>query len=61
MQIVGPTRIEEWTESRHGKPIRQRIVYKFESDTKVTVSFQQSEEGKAWKTTANGEGQKTRP
>jgi hypothetical protein len=58
MQINGPTRIEEWMESRHGKAVRQRIVYKFASDRKVTVSFQQSD-GKAWKTTANGMGEKT--
>ncbi|HEX4156894.1 MAG TPA: hypothetical protein VHY79_00335 [Rhizomicrobium sp.] len=61
MQIDGPTRIEEWTESRHGKPIRQRIVYKFASDKKVSMSFQQSEDGKAWKTTASGTGEKTGP
>ncbi|MGH6877826.1 MAG: hypothetical protein ACREHV_10685 [Rhizomicrobium sp.] len=60
MQIDGPTRIEEWTESEHGKPIRQRIVYKFLSDRKVTVSFQQYGD-KAWKTTANGTGEKTGP
>ena len=61
MQIDGPTRIEQWTESHHRKTIRQRIVYKFESDRKVTVSFQQSENGKAWKTTATGTGEKTVP
>lgn len=61
MQIDGSTRVEEWTESSHGKAIRQRIVYKFASDKKVTVSFQQSEDGKAWKTTANGTGEKTGP
>jgi len=61
MQIDGPTRTEEWTETHHGKSIRLRIVYNFESDRKVTVSFQQSEGGKAWKTTANGTGEKTGP
>jgi hypothetical protein len=61
MQIDGPTRVEEWTESRHGKPVRERIVYKFASDKKVTVSFQQSEDGKVWKTTASGAGEKTGP
>jgi hypothetical protein len=61
MQIDGPTRIEEWTESHHGKAIRQRIVYKFASARKVTVSFQQSQDGKVWKTTANGAGEKTGP
>lgn len=59
MQIDGPTRIEEWTESRQGKSIRQRIVYNFASDKKVTVSFQQSKDGEHWKTTANGTGEKT--
>ena len=61
MQIDGPTRIEEWTESNHGKAIRQRIAYKFASDRKVTVSFQQSEDGKVWKATASGTGEKTGP
>lgn len=61
MQIVGPVRIEEWTESRHGKTVRQRIVYRFASDRKVTVSFLQSQDGKAWKTTASGIGEKTGP
>ena len=42
MQIDGPTRTEDWTESHHGKTIRQRIVYKFTSDRKVSVLFQQS-------------------
>lgn len=59
MQIDGPKRIEEWTQSRHGKAIHQRIVYKFASDKKVAVSFQQSEDGKAWRTTAIGTGEKT--
>jgi hypothetical protein len=61
MQIDGPTRIEEWTENDRGKTMRQRIVYKFESDRKVTVSFQQSKDGNAWKTTATGTGEKTGP
>lgn len=61
MQIDGPKRTEEWTEHRHGKAVRQRIVYTFASDKKVDVSFQQSEDGKAWKTTANGTGEKTGP
>jgi hypothetical protein len=59
MQIDGPTRIEEWTENDRGKTIRQRIVYKFASDRKVNVSFQQSRDGMAWKTTATGTGEKT--
>jgi hypothetical protein len=59
MQIDGSTRTEEWTESRHGKTVHQRIVYKFASDRKVTVSFEQSKDGTAWKTTATGTGEKT--
>ena len=59
MQIDGSTRTEEWTESHHGKSIRQRIVYRFESDRKVDVSFEQSDDGKNWKTTATGTGEKT--
>ncbi|HLY04711.1 MAG TPA: hypothetical protein VKR31_03085 [Rhizomicrobium sp.] len=61
MHIEGMTRSEEWTEKDHGKSVRQRIVYNFASDRKVTVSFQQSEDGKVWKTTANGTGEKTGP
>jgi hypothetical protein len=61
MQIDGPTRIEEWTERRHGKAIRQRIVYNFTSDKTVTVSFQQSDYGKAWKTTARGRAKRSVP
>ena len=59
MRIAGPTRIEEWTESRHRKPVHQRITYKFLSDRKVTVSFEQSDDGRVWRTTANGAGEKT--
>lgn len=59
MHIDGPTRTEEWTETDHGKTMHNRIVYNFVSDKKVTVSFQQSEDGKAWKTTASGTGEKT--
>jgi hypothetical protein len=61
MQIDGPTRTEEWTETEHGKTMHQRIVYAFVSDKKVTVSFQQSDDGNAWKTTAEGRGDKTGP
>jgi hypothetical protein len=61
MQIDGPTRTEEWTENHHGKTIHNRIVYTFESDRKVTVSFEKSEDGKVWKTIANGTGEKTGP
>ncbi|HEY1613041.1 MAG TPA: hypothetical protein VGF97_05015 [Rhizomicrobium sp.] len=59
MQIDGATRSEEWTENQHGKSVRQRIVYTFASVKKVAVSFEQSEDGKAWKTTASGTGEKT--
>ncbi len=59
MQIDGSTRSEEWTDSRRGKTIHQRIVYKFLSDKKVTVTFEQSEDGKTWKATATGTGEKT--
>jgi hypothetical protein len=61
MQIDGPVRSEEWTETDRGKTMHQRIVYTFVSDKKVTVSFQQSEDGNAWKTTAEGRGDKTGP
>lgn len=59
MKIDGPTRIEEWTETHRGKSIRQRIVYRFVSARDVTVSFEQSDDGKSWRTTASGTGQKT--
>jgi len=61
MQIDGPSRTEEWTEADHGKTDHQRIVYQFASDKKVSVSFQQSDDGKVWKTTATGTGEKTGP
>lgn len=59
MRIDGPTRVESWTETRHGKSVHQRIVYKFGSGSKVTVLFQQSDDGTHWKTTASGTGEKT--
>lgn len=59
MQIDGATRSETWSEARHGKSMQQRIVYKFASDSKVTVVFQQSSDGSNWKTTASGTGEKT--
>ncbi|HEX3663964.1 MAG TPA: hypothetical protein VHU23_01860 [Rhizomicrobium sp.] len=37
-------------------PTRQRIVYKFAFDIKAGVSFEQSADGKAWKTIAAGTG-----
>jgi hypothetical protein len=59
MQIDGATRSESWTETRKGKSVRQRIVYKFASPTKVTVQFQRSQDGTHWQTTASGSGEKT--
>lgn len=59
MQIDGATRSESWTETRKGKSVRQRIVYKFASPTKVTVQFQRSQDGTHWQTTASGTGEKT--
>lgn len=59
MLIDGPTRVESWTETRHGKALRQRIVYKFAPDDKVTVLFQESKDGTHWQTTAVGTGEKT--
>jgi hypothetical protein len=61
MRIDGATRIESWTRSHHGKAIRQRIVYRFASDHRVTVLFQQSDDGTHWRTTARGTGEKTGP
>jgi hypothetical protein len=58
MRIDGATRIEWWTETRHGKSVRQRIVYKFASDREVTVLFQRSTDGSHWDTTATGTGEK---
>ena len=59
MQIHGPTRIESWISRRNGKVVRERIVYDFASSSRVTVRFQQSRDGKHWKTTASGVGEKT--
>lgn len=61
MKIDGATRSEEWTQTSHGKTSHLRIVYQFASDKKVAVSFEQSADGKAWKTTAAGTGEKTGP
>jgi hypothetical protein len=58
MRIDGDTRIESWTDSRHGESVQQRIVYKFASDNKVTVSFQRSKDGVHWDTTAMGTGER---
>lgn len=59
MQIEGATRTESWTQTRKGKSVEQRIVYKFASAAKVTVMFQRSEDGTQWTTTAIGTGEKT--
>ena len=58
MRIDGATRVESWTDTRHGKSISQQIVYKFASDSKVTVLFQRSKDGTNWETTATGTGEK---
>ena len=58
MRIDGATRVESWTDTRHGKSVRQQIVYKFVSDSKVTVLFQRSQDGTHWQTTASGTGEK---
>jgi hypothetical protein len=58
MRIDGPTRIESWTDEVRGKAVHQRIVYQFASADKVTVSFQQSQDGTHWRTTASGTGEK---
>lgn len=59
MQIDGATRTEAWTETRKGRSVQQRIVYKFASANSVTVQFQQSKDGTHWTTTASGTGKKT--
>ena len=58
MRIDGATRVESWTGTRHGKSVHQQIVYKFASDSKVTVLFQSSRDGTHWETTASGTGEK---
>lgn len=58
MRIDGNMRTESWTETRKGKSVHQRIVYKFASADKVAVMFQQSQDGMHWKTTASGTGEK---
>jgi hypothetical protein len=59
MRIDGPTRIESWTETRAGKTVHWRIVYKFASRHGVAVLFQKSDDGTHWDTTASGSGEKT--
>ena len=58
MRIDGPVRIESWTGKHHGKPIERRIVYRFASDRRVSVRFEESKDGTHWKTTASGTGVK---
>lgn len=58
MRIDGDTRVESWTRNHKGKSVHQRIVYKFVSGNKVTVSFQQSANGESWETTATGTGER---
>jgi hypothetical protein len=58
MRIDGNTRIEYWTHTHHGKAVRQRIVYRFVSDDRVTVKFQQSTDRVPWETVATGTGRK---
>lgn len=59
MRIDGATRVESWTGSHEGKSVRERIVYEFAGDDKVSVSFQQSKDGIHWETTASGTGERT--
>ncbi|MGA7540244.1 MAG: DUF1579 family protein [Steroidobacteraceae bacterium] len=59
MQIDGTRRTETWTETRKGRTVHQRIVYRFTSTDAVTVQFQQSKDGTHWMTTASGAGEKT--
>lgn len=59
MRIDGATRVESWTSSHEGKSVRERIVYEFAGDDKVSVTFQQSKDGIHWETTASGTGEKT--
>lgn len=61
MQIEGSVRTESWTETRKGKSVHQRIVYRFASGERVQVFFEESSDGTHWKTTASGTGEKTGP
>lgn len=58
MQINGPLRTESWTQTENGSTRHQRIVYRFQSDEKVKVLFQRSDDGANWSTTAEGVGKK---
>lgn len=58
MQIDGNTRTETWTQTHKRKIVHERIVYKFISDKKVEVLFQQSQDGAHWNMTAEGSGEK---
>lgn len=58
MHIDGTTRTEFWTETHKGRSVHQRIVYKFSSDSRVTVLFEESKDGAHWHTMATGTGEK---
>lgn len=61
MQIHGRTWIESWRAVQGGKPVRERIVYRFASAERVRVWFQRSSEGRPWRTTASGVGTRVAP
>lgn len=58
MTVNGNTRIEHAEEVNHGKQVRTRITYMFDSPTHVRVKIEVSRAGKPWVTVDEGEGVK---
>ncbi len=58
MAIHGNTWIEYGQEAARGKKIGERIVYRWQSPTRVSVAIEISRDGVHWKTVDQGEGVK---
>lgn len=58
MTVNGNTRIEHAEDVDHGKQVRTRITYVFDSPTHVRVKIEVSRAGKPWITVDEGEGVK---
>lgn len=58
MTIDGDTWVEYSSGQHAGKPVRERIVYRFAPPARVTVSIELSRDGKRWTTIDRGKGVK---
>ena len=56
MTIDGNTWIEYGKPARPGKPITERIVYRWDPPARVHVEIQSSKDGKTWKVEVAGDG-----